>query len=150
MKSNDEWRELDYINPIYIVNRDGTIKNKKTNNVISHVIKNNCPKVYLFSEQGTHYYKVAEIVATMFIPNPYDSYTVGFKDNDKFNVRADNLVWIDDNEKTDCFAYSEKRCLALTEKLCKKRECPFYKTREQYVKGINKVNARLLKLWEQG
>ena len=36
--------------------------------------------------------------------------------------------------KTDCFAYHEvgRRCQALIEDVCKKHECPFYKTKEQY------------------
>lgn len=37
--------------------------------------------------------------------------------------------------KTDCFAYNgvrNKRCSVLTEFVCMKRECTFYKTREQY------------------
>lgn len=36
--------------------------------------------------------------------------------------------------KTDCFAYQQKckGCSVLTEPICKKRECSFYKTREQY------------------
>ena len=36
--------------------------------------------------------------------------------------------------KTDCFAYHEvgRKCLVLTENVCKTKECPFYKTKEQY------------------
>ena len=36
--------------------------------------------------------------------------------------------------KTDCFAYQErcKQCRVLSELVCKKRECTFYKTQEQY------------------
>lgn len=37
--------------------------------------------------------------------------------------------------KTDCFGFCgprNKRCSVLIELVCKKRECTFYKTREQY------------------
>lgn len=36
--------------------------------------------------------------------------------------------------KKDCFSYNAKcgRCTVLTETVCKKRECTFYKTQEQY------------------
>ena len=36
--------------------------------------------------------------------------------------------------KTDCFAYMSKckQCSVLTELVCRKRKCTFYKTREQF------------------
>lgn len=36
--------------------------------------------------------------------------------------------------KTDCFAFMKKcnKCSVMTETVCKKRECSFYKTKEQY------------------
>lgn len=34
--------------------------------------------------------------------------------------------------KTDCFGYKVRECTALTKMLCKKGECPFYKTKEQF------------------
>lgn len=33
--------------------------------------------------------------------------------------------------KTDCFAYARCKCLALSEMVCKKKNCSFYKTKEQ-------------------
>lgn len=40
----------------------------------------------------------------------------------------------------DCFAYSEKRndCTALTELFCKKENCSFYMTKEQYLEKMLK------------
>lgn len=41
----------------------------------------------------------------------------------------------------DCFAFKRrsngsKTCFVLTEMICKKRNCPFYKTVEQYEEGF--------------
>lgn len=42
--------------------------------------------------------------------------------------------------KKDCFAYTVngfgESCLILVEDICKKKECPFYKRAEDYVKGF--------------
>lgn len=41
-------------------------------------------------------------------------------------------------EKKNCFAYRKYRCMALTEMLCKTRQCPFFKTRKQFVEDLKK------------
>ena len=43
----------------------------------------------------------------------------------------------------DCFAYLEKcnRCSILNETVCKKSDCTFYKTREQYDADREKYDA---------
>jgi hypothetical protein len=43
--------------------------------------------------------------------------------------------------KEDCFAYKPIKkgkwyCHILRENICEKKECPFYKTAEDYVKGF--------------
>ena len=40
--------------------------------------------------------------------------------------------------KEDCFAFTGSRldCRALTELVCKKTDCKFYKTKQQYLEGI--------------
>ena len=45
--------------------------------------------------------------------------------------------------KTDCFAYYEKckKSSVLNVLICKKRECTFYKTREQYDEERQKYDA---------
>lgn len=40
--------------------------------------------------------------------------------------------------KINCFAYGYKNCYVLTELVCKKKKCSFFKTKEQY-------NADLIK-----
>jgi len=47
----------------------------------------------------------------------------------------------------DCFAYksfnsARSKCLVLTEMLCSKKKCPFYKTKEQYDKDIKMLEER--------
>lgn len=41
---------------------------------------------------------------------------------------------VQDGEKMnkDCFGYKYHSCTVLTEMLCKKGDCPFYKTKEQF------------------
>ena len=34
------------------------------------------------------------------------------------------------HDYTNCFAYTDKFCRALKEKICSKHDCPFYKTKE--------------------
>ena len=42
--------------------------------------------------------------------------------------------------KRDCFGYSSinNRCSVLTETVCKKEECRFYKTKKEFEKGLKK------------
>ena len=42
--------------------------------------------------------------------------------------------------KRDCFGYSNinNRCSVLTETVCKKENCKFYKTKKEFEKGRNK------------
>lgn len=39
--------------------------------------------------------------------------------------------------KTDCFAYGRlnDKCIILTETVCKKEDCKFYKTKREFEKG---------------
>jgi len=48
--------------------------------------------------------------------------------------------------KKDCFAIQGSKCIALNKLYCRKCECGFYKTSEQYKADIAKVNERLLLL----
>lgn len=42
-------------------------------------------------------------------------------------------------ERKDCFAYKVSGyCSALTEMVCKKRECTFFKTKEQFYEDMEK------------
>lgn len=45
-------------------------------------------------------------------------------------------------EQTDCFAYrcevDGERCNILNEMVCKKRKCPFHKTKEQFEEGLKR------------
>ena len=56
--------------------------------------------------------------------------------------------------KEDCFGYDKlsKKCKIMTETLCNKRECTFYKTWKQYREGIEKYPfcGKLGKKQEQG
>lgn len=39
-----------------------------------------------------------------------------------------------DMTKIDCFAFRERSCAILTERICDSRKCRFYKTEEEYKK----------------
>ena len=44
--------------------------------------------------------------------------------------------------KKDCFAYKNRSyCGALTEMVCKKRKCSFFRTKEEFVKGFEKYGS---------
>lgn len=44
-------------------------------------------------------------------------------------------------EQRNCFAYHPKQCRVLTEMLCKKKKCPFFKTHQQYVDDLIKYTS---------
>lgn len=54
----------------------------------------------------------------------------------------------DTMENTDCFAYvkDRKRCRALIELVCAVRDCPFYKTQEQFKAGRLDADKKMLRL----
>lgn len=54
--------------------------------------------------------------------------------------------------KNDCFAFKGSRhnCRALTELLCKNKDCKFYKTKEQYLKGIKILEELEAKRYGKG
>lgn len=45
--------------------------------------------------------------------------------------------------REDCFGYNKERreCRALTELVCKNKECKFYKTQQQYEDGIKMLEG---------
>ena len=51
-------------------------------------------------------------------------------------------------EKRDCFAYlkDKERCRILTELVCAVRDCPFYKTQEQFKAGRLDADKKMLRL----
>lgn len=46
----------------------------------------------------------------------------------------------------DCFAYKSGECRALTEHVCWKSECRFYKTDAERAEGRSKAEKRILSL----
>ena len=46
--------------------------------------------------------------------------------------------------RKDCFgcAPGKKDCQVLTENICLTRECPFFKTREEFYRGLHKAEAK--------
>ena len=46
------------------------------------------------------------------------------------------------NVKTDCFGFRRGECSVLYELVCEKRNCSFYKTREQYAKDKKKYSYK--------
>lgn len=40
--------------------------------------------------------------------------------------------------KTNCFAYGDNGCSALSELVCATKKCPFFKTREQHKAELEK------------
>jgi len=83
--------------PNYLVFKDGRIYNTKRKSFLKP-IKNASGYSYvtLCSPNGdkkkSNFY-IQQVVAKHYIPNPHDKKIVNFKDKDKTNFNADNLVW---------------------------------------------------------
>lgn len=65
---------------------------------------------YLYVNFNSKSYSIARLVATAFVPNPNKLTLVTFKDNDCYNLHADNLRWSSRSEAmTRCLQSSNYR-----------------------------------------
>lgn len=89
---------------IYQISTKGEVKNIKT----GRILKPNSNGKYLFVELYKNgkraRFKVHILVATMFIPNPYNKPEVNHKDGNKLNNEKYNLEWCTQSEN-DKHAY---------------------------------------------
>lgn len=77
----------------YLIEKNGTITNLKTNKIIKPTLnQNGYYQVYLYNTK-TEYWLLHRLLATLFIPNPQNKPCVGHWDCDKSNNSVENLYW---------------------------------------------------------
>ena len=82
---------------IYVINLDGTIKNinnNSTNTLTTRVDRAGYKTVRLSKNGKTHTKYIHRLIATSFIPNPYNKPEVNHKDGNKLNNAVANLEWV--------------------------------------------------------
>ena len=82
--------KIDKLNGEYEINQDGAIRNSTTKRLIQTFLSAEGAVVCNLKKKRL---RVARLVAEAFIPNPHNKPIIGYKDGDKENVNADNLVW---------------------------------------------------------
>ena len=77
----------------YEVNQEGAIRNVRTKHLIRSYISLNGALICNLKNKRC---RVARLVAEAFVPNPdtENKAIVGFKDGDRENTNADNLIWL--------------------------------------------------------
>lgn len=93
-----EWKTLKEFNN-YEANQDGEVRNKITQNILSQnsLDKDGNPTVKLYQNGVRKKICVHRIIGELFVPNPDNLSFLKRKDNNKLNVRANNLYWSDKN-----------------------------------------------------
>ena len=88
----EQWRDFDK----YKISNYGNVVNSKTGRPIKpHLNDAGYPRVALCINGKRKNYKIARLVATLFIPNPDNLPEVNHKDENKLYSRVDNLEWCD-------------------------------------------------------
>jgi hypothetical protein len=80
--------------PDYLVDEDGRIWSNKTNKYLKPAYTNRgYASVELFNDEGSKRILIHRIVATAFIPNPYNYPQINHKDENPKNNSVSNLEW---------------------------------------------------------
>lgn len=89
------WYELKEDNK-YLINKNGDIKNTKTNKILTPGKTTNGYYTVSLSNNGKRKsYYIHRLVANNFINNPNNYKEINHKDGNKQNNRVDNLEWCD-------------------------------------------------------
>ena len=95
---NEEWRDIEGYEGLYQVSNLGRVKSLNYNHTKSEKILKGIPdndgylRVVLF-KNGRKDYRVHQLVAKMFIPNPENLQVINHTDENKQNNAAKNLEW---------------------------------------------------------
>lgn len=87
-------------------------------------------------KQGYTYEKIAEQlgVSRQYI----------YKLLKQYRFKSEGVITMNNPQiKSDCFGYENKQCTVLKEMVCKYKECPFYKTNEQYAADKEKYSIKV-------
>lgn len=92
METVEQWKDFNK----YKVSNYGNVVNSKTGRPIKpHLNDMGYPRVALYIDGKVKNYKIARLVAELFIPNPDNLPEVNHKDENKLNSHVDNLEWCD-------------------------------------------------------
>lgn len=93
MESMGEWRVIDEF-PMYVINRDGVVKNTHTNYIKKPSVGKRGYLVYSMHKDKHSYLRTLHIMlARAFLPNPKNLPQVNHIDGDKLNNSLSNLEW---------------------------------------------------------
>lgn len=95
----EEWRDVEGYKGQYQVNRNGQVKNQKTNEILVPVLAST-GYLYVKLKGGRFPQFIHRLVAMSFIPNPNNLPVVNHKDGVKINCKVDNLEWCTHSENT--------------------------------------------------
>jgi len=82
---------IDY--PNYTIDRDGTVKNKKTGRIISINLSKGYKYVMLWKNNEQKCFKIHRLLGLHFIPNPENKECIDHIDRNKLNNDLSNLRW---------------------------------------------------------
>jgi len=93
-----QWKKIKHplLKDKYMVSNEGKIKNNTTGNILKCSSLRGGYKSFhvIFDDKPGKSFKVHQMVARTFIPNPDKKSCVNHKDGDKLNNHVDNLEWM--------------------------------------------------------
>lgn len=96
------WKDIDFLNNEYQVNKEGKIRSKDRyhhnqrypgKTLSPFTTKEGYERVIVSTNGKSHKYFVHQLVAKAFIPNPHNYTQVNHKDENKKNNCVENLEW---------------------------------------------------------
>ncbi len=105
----EEWRDIEGYENHYKVSNYGKIKNVKKNRLLKPVIVSNYYTVQLYLNKTRTRYKIHQLVANNFIPNPKNKEIIDHIDNNKINNKVNNLRWFTQSENISSYNNNFKK-----------------------------------------
>lgn len=141
MKTNEQWKKIQGFEN-YSVSDLGRVRNDTTGKIISiYHDKGNYSMVYLFDNGKRKAFRVHQLVARMFIPNPNNYETVNHIDTNHDNNEVSNLEWLSVGENSRRFQLEQ-----ISEEQRERRRNHCYK---MYARA-QEVNGKGIKCKETG
>lgn len=145
-----KWMDIDGYEGIYQVSNTGSVRSVDRIDCAGRILSGKIKKavkdkdgymqIRLSKEGVTQTYKVHRLVASAFIPNPFNYMQVNHRDENKANNNAENLEWCD-CKYNNCYGTARSRA----------REHTDYKNNAQKhrrpVLQVN-TNGNAVKLWD--
>lgn len=117
----EEWRDIiiekngevyDYVG-FYQVSNYGRIRNSRTGKILKPIKS----KGYQYIRLNKNGFLIHRLVATMFIPNPYNYPIVNHKDENPSNNYIDNLEWVTAKYNVNYGTRNERAGVKISEKI---------------------------------